>query len=97
MTPAEIAWCEQQLRQAGLRDQTTNEQATRLSHEKEQARRLSHENTRRTMAVKTATSKAIRPLIPPDESMWQRYSPHNEAPLAGATSFSCTARSLASS
>jgi hypothetical protein len=37
------------------------------------------------MAVKTAPPKN-KQLIPPEESMWQRYSPHNEAPLAGATS-----------
>ena len=28
----------------------------------------------------------IKPLIPPDESMWQKYSPHFEFPLATATS-----------
>jgi hypothetical protein len=41
------------------------------------------------MAVKTSTLKAVKaakPLLPPDESMWQKYSPHYEAPLAGATS-----------
>jgi hypothetical protein len=27
-----------------------------------------------------------KPLIPPDESMWQKYSPHFEMPLASATS-----------
>ncbi len=37
------------------------------------------------MAVKTS-SPTIKPLIPPDESMWQKYSPHYELPLASATS-----------
>src|SRR5438128_557310 len=27
-----------------------------------------------------------QPLIPPEEKFWQRYSPHNEAPLSGVTS-----------
>src|SRR5437764_7183293 len=35
----------------------------------------------------TATAPvASRPLIPPEEKFWQRYSPHNEAPLSGVTS-----------
>lgn len=38
------------------------------------------------MAAKIAESKASRSLIPPDESLWEKYSPHYEAPLAGATS-----------
>src|SRR5262249_13729467 len=29
---------------------------------------------------------ASRPLLPPDDSIWQKYSPHFEAPLASATS-----------
>src|SRR5437660_12421433 len=27
-----------------------------------------------------------QPLIPPEEKFWQRYSPHNQAPLSGVTS-----------
>jgi hypothetical protein len=27
-----------------------------------------------------------KPLLPPDETFWQRYSPHHELPLAGVTS-----------
>jgi hypothetical protein len=35
----------------------------------------------------TATATvASPPLIPPEEKFWQRYSPHNEAPLSGVTS-----------
>lgn len=30
--------------------------------------------------------RSKKPLIPPDPSTWERYSPHYEAPLAGATS-----------
>ena len=40
----------------------------------------------RQMAVKTSSAKTTKSLIPPDESMWQKYSAHYEAPLAGATS-----------
>ena len=29
----------------------------------------------------------IRMLVPPDEKFWKRYSPHNEAPLSGISSF----------
>ncbi|MCI0642540.1 MAG: hypothetical protein L0Y72_22265 [Gemmataceae bacterium] len=29
---------------------------------------------------------AGKPLLPPDEKFWQRYSPHHEFPLAGVTS-----------
>jgi len=29
----------------------------------------------------------VRPLVPPEEQFWVRYSPHNEAPLSGVTSF----------
>src|SRR5262245_33626219 len=32
-----------------------------------------------------ATDKKAR--IPPEEKFWQRYSPHHEAPLSGASSF----------
>ncbi len=28
-----------------------------------------------------------KPILPPEEKFWQRYSPHHELPLAGATSF----------
>ena len=28
-----------------------------------------------------------RPLVPPEEKFWIRYSPHNEAPLSGVSSF----------
>ena len=38
------------------------------------------------MAVKTIPLKLPKPLVPPDESMWQKYSPHFELPLASATS-----------
>ena len=38
------------------------------------------------MAAQTAPTKSIAPDLPPDESVWQRYSPHFEMPLAGATS-----------
>src|SRR5437868_14915744 len=31
--------------------------------------------------------KEKKPLIPPDEKFWQRYSPHHEAPLSGVSSF----------
>src|SRR5438552_10612502 len=35
----------------------------------------------------TATAPVVsQPLIPPEEKFWQRYSPHNEAPLSGVTS-----------
>lgn len=37
------------------------------------------------MATKT-TPRAAKPLLPPEESLWERYSPHYEMPLAGATS-----------
>jgi hypothetical protein len=37
------------------------------------------------MAGKTAPVQDSS-LIPPDPSLWQKYSPHHEAPLAGATS-----------
>jgi hypothetical protein len=36
---------------------------------------------------KKTPSRAGKPLLPPDEQFWQRYSPHYELPLAGATSF----------
>src|SRR6516165_7572823 len=32
---------------------------------------------------KNATSL---PLLPPEETFWKRYSPHNEAPLSGVSS-----------
>ncbi len=38
------------------------------------------------MGVKTAAPPTHKPLLPPDQSMWEKYSPHYEAPLAGATS-----------
>src|SRR5436309_3549228 len=28
-----------------------------------------------------------RQLVPPEEKFWKRYSPHNEAPLSGVSSF----------
>src|SRR5262249_27441386 len=34
-----------------------------------------------------AAPRETGPLIPPEEKFWQRYSPHNEAPLSGASSF----------
>jgi hypothetical protein len=30
---------------------------------------------------------AKKPLVPPDEQFWERYSPHHEAPLSGIGSF----------
>jgi hypothetical protein len=36
--------------------------------------------------AKSNPAKATKPLIPPEEALWQRYSPHFELPLAGATS-----------
>src|SRR5438876_751218 len=27
-----------------------------------------------------------RPMLPPEERFWERYSPHNEAPLSGVSS-----------
>jgi hypothetical protein len=35
---------------------------------------------------KAATRSGTQPLVPPDESMWKRYSPHGELPLSGASS-----------
>jgi hypothetical protein len=37
-------------------------------------------------AEKSATTQAAKPLLPPDERFWKRYSPHHEFPLASATS-----------
>jgi hypothetical protein len=34
----------------------------------------------------TAAPSADRPLTPPEEQFWQRYSPHHEFPLSSATS-----------
>jgi hypothetical protein len=31
-------------------------------------------------------AKEKKPLVPPDEKFWQKYSPHHEAPLSGASS-----------
>src|SRR5437899_2494500 len=36
--------------------------------------------------AKEVTSKT-KPLVPPDEQFWQRYSPHYEFPLSGVSSF----------
>ena len=38
------------------------------------------------MAGKTSSPRSPKPLLPPDESMWEKYSPHFEFPLASATS-----------
>ncbi len=38
------------------------------------------------MAANIAVTNSPRPLIPPEESLWQKYSSHYELPLAGATS-----------
>jgi hypothetical protein len=35
----------------------------------------------------SAATQKPRPLFPPDERFWQRYSPHHELSLAGMTSF----------
>lgn len=32
-------------------------------------------------------AKETKPRIPPEEKFWQRYSPHHEAPVSGASSF----------
>jgi hypothetical protein len=37
-------------------------------------------------SVKEPTRSTDAPLVPPDEQFWQRYSPHGELPLSGATS-----------
>src|SRR5437868_11522998 len=37
-------------------------------------------------STKTATSKN-KPLVPPDEQFWKRYSPHYEFPLSSVSSF----------
>jgi hypothetical protein len=34
----------------------------------------------------SAVASAERPLLPPEERFWQRYSPHNEFPLSGVGS-----------
>src|SRR5262249_34263688 len=42
----------------------------------------------RVMATSAPAKGPSSPLdrIPPDESMWQRYSPHGEAPISAAAS-----------
>jgi hypothetical protein len=45
-----------------------------------------------TMSMNTPVAdrkpaSAPRPLLPPEEKFWKRYSPHNEAPLSGVSSF----------
>src|SRR5262245_55228783 len=35
---------------------------------------------------KPMTTQTQTPLMPPEESAWQKYSPHFELPIAGATS-----------
>src|SRR5262245_37272678 len=35
----------------------------------------------------STAAKQQRPLLPPDEKFWIRYSAHHELPLAGMTSF----------
>jgi hypothetical protein len=35
------------------------------------------------MSLKSPQSSNSRPLLPPEERFWQRYSPHNEFPLSG--------------
>jgi hypothetical protein len=40
----------------------------------------------RCTVAKTNPARATKPLIPPEEALWQRYSPHFELPLASATS-----------
>lgn len=39
-----------------------------------------------TVSEKSAAQPANQPLVPPDERFWERYSPHGELPLSGATS-----------
>jgi hypothetical protein len=38
------------------------------------------------MSTATESSNATSTLVPPDESLWKRYSPHHEAPLSGISS-----------
>ena len=37
------------------------------------------------MSTAADEKKAKKPLLPPDEQFWKRYSPHHEFPLATAT------------
>src|SRR5437763_51161 len=41
----------------------------------------------RVFAMSTVTKERNEPMLPPDESFWQRYSPHHEFSLAAMTSF----------
>src|SRR5438046_10545762 len=38
-------------------------------------------------AAPPPTTNSNRLLVPPEEKFWKRYSPHNEAPLSGVSSF----------
>jgi hypothetical protein len=38
-------------------------------------------------ATKNNVPPNAKPLVPPEEQFWQRYSPHHEAPLSGIGSF----------
>src|SRR5262249_43551130 len=40
-----------------------------------------------TSANDKARPQPVTPLLPPEEQFWKRYSPHQEAPLAGPGSF----------
>ena len=37
-------------------------------------------------SIPSATVQKNHGLLPPEQRLWQRYSPHNEAPLSGVTS-----------
>jgi hypothetical protein len=42
---------------------------------------------RESLAMSTAVNQKRKPLLPPEERFWQRYSPNHEFPTAGVTSF----------
>src|SRR5687767_3160592 len=39
-----------------------------------------------TSAPAPASTNVKNPALPPEEQFWERYSPHNEAPLSGVSS-----------
>src|SRR5205823_6124775 len=43
-------------------------------------------SSREVMSTTAPVSETRRPLVPPEEKFWQRYSAHNEAPLSGVSS-----------
>src|SRR5258707_1002633 len=42
--------------------------------------------TQKTADVVQNGKVTKKPLVPPDEKFWKRYSPHHEAPLSGVSS-----------